>query len=175
MFASSCNLSWSNEIGYAKINTEINSGTVVYSFFSFSDSIITTWARHHLFLEWLWEVKDSSKFKLDKNQEISVQITLQQKSFCLTSSFAVTLLLSFACEYCHPPDNSLPTDIILTKLSFWRSEYIEYWDMKGKPEKWDPGPYSGTQDPGPSSGTLWWHPMIGPYGGTLRWDPKVGP
>ena len=153
MFASSCNLSWSNEIGYAKINTEINSGTVVYSFFSFSYSIITTWARHHLFLEWLWEVKDSSKFELDKNQEISVHITLHQKNFFLTSYFAVTLLLSFACEYWHPPDNSLPTDIILIKLSFWRSEYIEYWEIKGKPEKWDPGP---------SSGTLWWDPKVGP-------------
>ena len=31
-----------NEIGYTKINIEINSGTAVSSFFSFSDSIVTT-------------------------------------------------------------------------------------------------------------------------------------
>ena len=31
-----------NEIGYAKINIEINAGIAVSSFFYFSDSIITT-------------------------------------------------------------------------------------------------------------------------------------
>ena len=30
-----------NEIGYAKSNIEINSGTAVFSFFSFSDEIVT--------------------------------------------------------------------------------------------------------------------------------------
>ena len=56
------------------------------------------------------------KIKLDKNQKISVQIALQQGNFCLTFSFTVTVLFSFACEYCHPA-NSLPTNVILTKLS----------------------------------------------------------
>ena len=55
MFASSSWTKW----GYAKINIEINSGTAVSSFFSFSDSVITTWACHHWFLKWLWGVKDS--------------------------------------------------------------------------------------------------------------------
>ena len=31
-----------NEIGYAKINIELNSGTAASNFFSFSDSVITT-------------------------------------------------------------------------------------------------------------------------------------
>ena len=49
-----------NEIGYGKINVEINSGIAVFSvFFSFTDSIFTTWECHKLFLEWLWVVKDS--------------------------------------------------------------------------------------------------------------------
>ena len=82
---------------------------------------MTTLERDHLFLEWLWGVKDSQKFELDKNQEISVQITSQQKNFCLTSSFGFAVSLWFACEYCYPIGNSLPTNVILIKLSFWRS------------------------------------------------------
>ena len=58
---------------------------------------------------------------------MSVQITLQQENFCVTSSFAVTVLLLLAYEYCHPPDNSLPTNVIIMKLSFWESVYVEHW------------------------------------------------
>ena len=38
-------------------------------------------------------------------------------------------------------------------------------ERNGIPEKWDPGP---------SSGTLRWDSKVGPWDGTLQWDPKVG-
>ena len=59
-----------NEIDYRKkIQVQVYS---VFFFFLWQCNY--TWECHHLFLEWLWVFKDSSKFGLDENQEIYVQI-----------------------------------------------------------------------------------------------------
>ena len=130
MSASSCNLSWTEWNSFCKDKYWNKFRCSCIQFFSFSGSIITTWTSHHLFLEWLWGVKDLKKLSLIKTKRSSVQIILQQENFCLTSSFTVTVFLSFACEYCHPPDNSMPTNVILIKLSFWKSVCVEYWEIK---------------------------------------------
>ena len=130
MFASSCNLPWtkSNRRCKDKYWSKFLYSCIQF-FFSFSDSVNTTSAHHHCFLEWLWGIKNSQKFELNKNRKIRVQITSQQENLCLTSSFAVTVLLLCACEHCHRPGSSLPTNVILIKLSFWRSVYVEYCEI----------------------------------------------
>ena len=62
-----------NERGYGKKNVEINSGTAVFSVFSFSQ-FNYTWEHPHLFLEWLWVFKDSWKFALGKDRKLYIQI-----------------------------------------------------------------------------------------------------
>ena len=53
MFVSSCNLSWTkwNKLCEDKYWNKFRYSCI--QFFSFSDSVIITWARHHLSSEWL--------------------------------------------------------------------------------------------------------------------------
>ena len=94
-----------NERGYGKKNVEINSGTAVFSVFSFSQ-FNYTWEHPHLFLEWLWVFKDSWKFALGKDRKLYIQIDQVANSieiFFLKLSYTAAVLLSLVCEHCPLP------------------------------------------------------------------------
>ena len=104
MFTSSCTWSWSKWNRLSKGKYWKNSSTAISSvFFSFSDSVIASWERHHSFLE------DCEELRILRNLHL---IKIKRSVFRLRRNFSRIILfdillrsccVAFVCVWVLPP------------------------------------------------------------------------